>query len=736
VARRAATSTRHGRAAKAPSGAATGQPLRSEPALPPGQAGGYSGTSSIQAGSEGLVALQKDGLHRGAGDTVPPSSVVAQAALAPPGDEEVQEVLRELGYGGDRDDGEADVRAKLEALGYLGEEPPAVVDRVSQREAVQLGEARRKLETANRQTDEALARCRLLPGESPADMFFRYWGDNPFVPTRDQTLSTFSVDVDSASYALARSYLNSGKLPPREAVRTEEFVNYFKADQPPPSGAEPFALGLELAPSLFASDSRTEMLRVTVRGRDVASFERQPLSLTLVIDNSGSMNEGGRMELVKGAVRELLGSLYASDSVAIVVFSNTARIVTERLSAANRGVLEDQVLAIPIEGGTNAEAGLVQGYELAERGLAPNSVNRVVLFSDGVANIGELDQKRILETVQTRRARGIYLNTFGVGMGNHDDRFLEQLADAGDGQCSYLDSLEEAKRQLVDGIAQSFQPIARDVKVQVEFDPSQVESWRQLGYENRALRTEDFRDDAIDAGEVNAGHQVTVLYELVRTSMDGGPLATVRLRYKPPFAIDRGAVDRGDESERRRAAAETALEIERSIRASEALPGFQSASRGYRRSVLVAEFAEVLRRSVHARSDDFARLLEQAHSLSRETADPEIVELVGLLERANPLLDQRAKEDTPKLQVLMDELARQAYEAGQRERKREELEPEERARIEREVQRLEGELRAEVNRIQGVTPEMLEQLQPLDEQTRRALEGIGYSGDDGDDGDR
>ena len=669
--------------------------------------GGRAGSVAKQSGqllrsAEPVLPPGKTGSYRGSGDSLPPGGrkeegLDALAGLGYVGrvDTETQEQLQALGYG---DDGGEESAPQVSA----------VIDRVSQREAVELEQGRQKVQLANRQTDEALARCRLLPGESPQDMFFRYWGDNPFVPTQDQALSTFAVDVDTASYALARSYLNSGKLPPREAVRTEEFVNYFKADQPPPTGSEPFALGLELAPSLFASDARTEMLRVTVRGRDVANFERQPLALTLVIDNSGSMNEGNRLELVKSALRELLGSLYASDSVAVVVFSENARVLTERLSAANRGVLEDQILAIPIEGGTNAEAGLVLGYELAARGLAPNTVNRVVLFSDGVANIGETDQKRILETVQAQRARGIYLNTFGVAMGNHDDRFLEQLADAGDGQCSYLDSLEEAKRQLVDGLAQSFQPIARDVKVQVEFDRSQVESWRQLGYENRALRTEDFRDDKIDAGEVNAGHQVTVLYEIVRTSVEGGPLATVRLRYKTPFAVDRG-----DDSERQRAAAETALEIERSIRASEALPGFQSASRGYRRSVLVAQFAEVLRRSVHARGDDFARLLEEVRSLSRETGDPEIVELVGLLEHANPLLDQRAKEETPKVQVLMDELARRAYESGQREREREELEPEERTRIEREVQRLEGELRVEMNRIHGVTPELLQELKDL-----------------------
>jgi Ca-activated chloride channel family protein len=680
VARRAASqSAPRGRGPSSPAFSQRSVPLLREPALPAGQSGGYRGAGdSVSPGGpkeEGLDALA--GLYVGRVDT------------------ETQEQLQALGYVGD-DGGEESAP-----------QVSAVIDRVSQREAVELEQGRQKVQLANRQTDEALARCRLLPGESPADMFFRYWGDNPFVLTHDQALSTFAADVDTASYALARSYLNSGKLPPREAVRTEEFVNYFKADQPPPTGSEPFALGLELAPSLFASDARTEMLRVTVRGRDVANFERQPLALTLVIDNSGSMNEGNRLELVKSALRELWAR-------SMPRFGRGRRLQRERARAhrAPLGrqprVLEDQILAIPIEGGRTPRPGLVLGYELAaRRPRAEHRQPRGALL-DGVANVGETDQKRILETVQAQRARGIYLNTFGVGMGNHDDRFLEQLADAGDGQCSYLDSLEEAKRQLVDGLAQSFQPIARDVKVQVEFDRSQVESWRQLGYENRALRTEDFRDDKIDAGEVNAGHQVTVLYEIVRTSVEGGPLATVRLRYKPPFAVDRG-----DDSERQRAAAETALEIERSIRASRRC---RASSRP--RAATAARFSSRSSprsyvRSVHARGDDFARLLEEVRSLSRETGDPEIVELVGLLEHANPLLDQRAKEETPKVQVLMDELARRAYESGQNERKREELEPEERARIEREVQRLEGELRVEMNRIHGVTPELLQELKDL-----------------------
>jgi len=429
--------------------------------------------------------------------------------------------------------------------------------------------------------------------------------------------------------------------------------------------------------------------------------------LTFVIDNSGSM-AGERIELVKRSLSLLLKELYSSDSVAVVVFSQTAREVSPMVSAARRGELESAILALGTEGGTNVEAGLRQGFALAAGSLTRNAVNRVILCSDGVGNIGETDGKALLELVRVHREQGIYLNTVGVGMGNHDDAFLEQLADQGDGVCNYVDSETEARRVFVDGLARALQPIARDVKIQVEFDPTQVESWRQLGYENRALRSEDFRDDAIDAGEVNAGHQVTALYEIVREVREGGPLATVRLRYKPPFAVDHGA-----EGARAAAQAEQALEISASIHGSSALPGFAAASRGFRRSALVAQFAEVLRRSAHARGDSFGALLEEARRLEREAGDPDVTELVALLERANPLLDKRAKEESPRLQTLLDDLGRLHYERGQRERKRVTVEPEILEREAAEIQRLEGEVRTELGHVHGVDPETLERLRDI-----------------------
>jgi len=430
---------------------------------------------------------------------------------------------------------------------------------------------------------------------------------------------------------------------------------------------------------------------------------------------SGSMREGGRLELVKRSLSLLLRELYPSDAVGIVAFSNSSREVSPMVSAANRGALEGALLGLAIEGGTNVEAGLRHGYALAAAGLTQNAVNRVILCSDGVGNIGETQGDALLALVKEQRAQGIYLNTVGVGMGNLNDKVLEELADHGDGVCSYVDSDAEAKRVFVDGLARLVQPIARDVKIQVEFDPAQVESWRQLGYENRALAAEDFRKDEVDAGEVNAGHQVTALYELVRTPRDGGALATVRVRYKPPFAVDRG-----DAAARARAQAEQALEIERALHASAALPAFASASPGFRRSVLVAEFAEVLRRSVHARGDSYGTLLAEAQRLGREAGDPDVTEFVALLQAANPLLDGRAKEDTPRVQTLLDQLAELHYPRGLRERTHAAVEPAELEREQAEIARLEGEVRAEVFRANGVPPPS----------AAEGLKGLGYGDDD------
>jgi len=481
--------------------------------------------------------------------------------------------------------------------------------------------------------DEILSSCRRLPNERPADMFFRFWGDNPFELAQLDHLSTFSVDVDTASYALARRYLTDGHLPSKAQIRTEEFVNYFRPDVAPPTEGD-FRIATELAPSRFGNGadapSQRWMLRVGIRGREVAQEERKPLALTFVVDTSGSMKQENRLELVKHSLRLLVAQLDGQDSIAIVGFDKSASLVLPMTSAANRGIIEAALYGLTADGGTNAEAGLKLGYEVAAASLTSQAHNRVVLLSDGVANIGQTDQNRLNADVSSHRSSGIFLNTIGVGMGNHNDAFLEQLADKGDGLCNYVDSPAEARRALVENFTGAFEPIARDVKIQVGFDPSQVYRYRLLGYENRAIADADFRNDAVDAGEVGAGHQVVALYELETTGVQSSePMVTVHLRWKPPTGAGRDPLE------------DAATEVSHSLAFDEA-KAWEGTSLGYRRSALVAQFAEILRRSVHARGDSLDELLRETVKLAEQDRDPDLVEFLTLLQTSRDLIVRQA----------------------------------------------------------------------------------------------
>ena len=487
-------------------------------------------------------------------------------------------------------------------------------------------------ELADSYSQRIYLECKRRPGESPQDMFFRFWGDNSFVTTQQDRLSTFAADVDTASYALARRYLEERRLPTKAQIRTEEFVNYARPDLPAPTEGV-LAIHTELAPSLFGDKEGRLMLRVGIRGQEVSASERKPLSLTFAIDVSGSMEEGQRLELVKHAIRLLVGQLHEGDKVGLVAYSREARMVLPMTDASERGLIESALHPLSPNGGTNAEAGLKMAYELALTGLDPSAHSRVILLSDGVANMGTTDQDRINQDVTRHREAGIYLNTIGVGMNNHNDVFLEQLANKGDGICDYVDDEAAARRAIVERFTGALVPIAGDVKIQVEFDPTQVRSYRLLGYENRAVADADFRNDAVDAGEIGAGHQVVALYELdmvVGESADilkvgDGPLATVRVRWKAPKAARQHPLE------------VEVTEISATVDMEGAQQSFAETSAGYRRSILTAQLAEFLRRSSHARGDSFRVLDDQTTRLAREEGDEDSRELANLVKRTMAL---------------------------------------------------------------------------------------------------
>jgi Ca-activated chloride channel family protein len=359
------------------------------------------------------------------------------------------------------------------------------------------------------------------------------------------------------------------------------------------------------------------------------------------------MKTGNRIEMVKHALRLLLAELDGNDTVAIVAFSNEARLVLPATPAAQRGLIESAIHPLAPNGGTNAEAGLLMGYEAALVGLRANANNRVVFLSDGVANVGQTDQDRITAEVARHRKEGVYLNTIGVGMSNHNDVLLEQLANTGDGICNYIDSPAEARRALVENFTGQFEPIARDVKVQVEFDPQQVHRWRLLGYENRAIDDRDFRNDAVDAGELGAGHQVVALYEVERTlAAVDAPLATVRLRWKRPYEAGMGQTAL--------AAGEEASEIEQPVFTRGT--SWEGTSAGYKRAVLVAQFAEILRRSSHARGDSLDALLRDLEPLARD-GDADLRELFDLVRQSRELI-VRSLPACDELCLTIDEIRR------------------------------------------------------------------------------
>lgn len=451
-----------------------------------------------------------------------------------------------------------------------------------------------------------------IPNERPRDMFFRFWGDNAHVVTDIDALSTFAADVDTASFALAERMLTQGIRPTREQIRTEEFVNYLTPDLAAPDEAA-FAIHSELSPSPFAPGKDRYLLRVGVRAKEVAKEERPPLALTFVVDVSGSMEKENRLELVKHAMRLLGSQLEARDTISIVSFSNEAKLVLGTTPANRADLIEGALFGMSPGGGTNADAGLALGYQVAAAQEAPGAQRRVVFLSDGVANIGETDQAKLSKRATEGSEQRIFLNTIGVGLENHNDVFLEQLANEGDGVCDYVADAKSARRAIVDRFTGGFVTVAKDAKIQVEFDAGMVLRWRQLGYENRAIADKDFRNDAVDAAEIGAGHQVTCLYEVELVDREAIPrteepaLAMVRVRWQPIEGDSAGAF----------------TEVEAPVNfLRDSKDSFRSASHGFRRAALAAQLAECLRASIHTAGDSVKQLgLELAQLLSEDRHD-------------------------------------------------------------------------------------------------------------------
>jgi Ca-activated chloride channel family protein len=461
------------------------------------------------------------------------------------------------------------------------------------------------------------------PNDLPyGDVFFREYGVNPFLDAEEDRLSTFGLDVDTGSYTVVRRYLTDGHLPPREAVRIEELVNFFRYGDPAPAGrsAGDFALFAEGAPTPFAAGERYRVLRLAVRGREIAAADRKSAVLTFVVDVSGSMNQDNRLGLVKRALALLLAELSRQDRVGLVVYGSRGRVLLEPTSDLE--AIRAAIAGLSAEGSTNAEEGLRLGFEVASRHFRPGAINRLILCSDGVANVGATGPESILARVEAEARRGIELTTVGFGMGNYNDVLMEQLADRGDGRYAYVDDLGEARRIFVEELTGTLETIASDAKAQVEFNPQVVSRWRLLGYENRDIADERFRDDTVDAGEIGAGHWVTALYEvkLQPEARRGAVLATLRLRW------------------RSKAAGEV-VEQERELPVGDLAGSWEGASPALRLASLVAEFGEVLKGSFWARQGSMAEVFRRAQRVVVDfPGDASVAEFASLAGRAAELL--------------------------------------------------------------------------------------------------
>ncbi len=459
----------------------------------------------------------------------------------------------------------------------------------------------------------------------------------------DDPVSTFSIDVDTGSYAVVRRMLNQGRLPVHDAVRIEEMINYFDyAYAGPEKPDQPFAVHTEMGPNPW--NPGTRLLQVGIKGYTAANTELPPANLVFLVDVSGSMRSADKLELLKSSLRLLVNQLRPEDRIAITVYAGASGLALPSTAGDQKATILAALQNLAAGGSTNGAAGIRLAYQVARQHFVDGGINRVILATDGDFNVGTVNIEALKELVAAQRESGVTLTTLGFGSGNYNDHLMEQIADIGNGNYAYIDRLAEARKVLVEQMAGTLRTIAQDVKIQVEFNPALVSEYRLVGYENRVLRREDFNNDRVDAGDIGEGHTVTALYEVRLAGSDGGridplrygktrntmetrlvhnpELAYLKLRYKQPGA-GRSQL------------------ISRPVHLSELQANLQSTSDRYRFATAVAGFGQLLRGGRNTEAFGFAdvlRLAEGARSDDRLGYRGEFIGLVRLAEAiATPL---------------------------------------------------------------------------------------------------
>ena len=433
--------------------------------------------------------------------------------------------------------------------------------------------------------------------------------ENDFVTSNKQAFSTFSIDVDRASYSNVRRFIQTRQVPPKDAVRLEEMINYFPYSHAGPTDSHPFAIHTQNGACPWSKDH--QLLYVSLKGQEMDWVSAPISNLIFLIDVSGSMGSEHKLPLVKKSILMLAEKMRPQDQIAIITYGNQAQKVLPFTSANQRETIKEAINKLHSGGGTNGHAGLKMAYELAEKNYLSEGNNRILIATDGDFNIGIFHNPDLKKFVEAERKKRIYISVLGYGMGNYQDSRLEMIADNGNGNYAYIDNLEEAKKVLIEEAGGTLFTIAKDVKIQVEFDSAQVKSYRLLGYENRALEKEDFNNDAKDAGELGAGHSVTAIYQVeTRENSYDQLLATVHLRYKFPLENQ-------------------SYYLKREVLAR---PGsWEETSEDFRFAAAVAGFGMILRDSPHkgtTTTDEVIRMAQGAMGQDPDKHRQEFVDLV------------------------------------------------------------------------------------------------------------
>ncbi|WP_455220926.1 vWA domain-containing protein [Kaarinaea lacus] len=468
---------------------------------------------------------------------------------------------------------------------------------------------------------------------------YAHFDDNPVLRVAEKPVSTFSIDVDTGSYTNTRRILHEGRLPAKDVVRVEEFINYFNYDYPVPENKSvPFNVVTEVGPTPW--NPNTHLLHIGIKGYEVPATSLPPSNVVFLVDVSGSMQSTNKLPLLKKSLQMLAQKLRAEDKISLVVYAGASGVVLEPTSGSDKATILSALEALSAGGSTNGAAGIRLAYLKAEQAFIKNGINRVILATDGDFNVGTTNFEALKNLVEEKRKTGIFLTTLGFGSGNYNDKLMEQLADVGNGNYAYIDTLLEAQKVLINEMGSTLKTIAKDVKIQIEFNPAVVAEYRLIGYENRALRREDFNNDKVDAGEIGAGHTVTAIYE-ISLAGKGGQLVD-SLRYQPNTAVEKFQTSANTELaflrlRYKQPDSDTSTLIETPIQQSEVITAMNKTSERFQFAASVAGFGQLLRGGRYTQHYSYADIVATAVNAKGVDRYGYRSEFVRLVELANTL---------------------------------------------------------------------------------------------------